>query len=139
MFELETGVRPGVQCRPLVGRRACRGPAAHETHARELDEFSHALNCAADWKCRWKAKQDQSEEPQRGCNSKGEGLGSQFVPGAVTAKQQKTKGCASVVDKSGGVVYQRAPTAKKRPSRVAGEECRENVTGAQTGQGKQNE
>src|SRR5215472_10968828 len=39
------------ECRPLVGCSGCREQVAHEKHASELDEFSHALNCAADWKC----------------------------------------------------------------------------------------
>ena len=103
---------------------------AHEKNACELDEFSRALNCTADWKCRLKTKQDQSDEPQRSSNSKRYGLGFHFVSGAVPAKEQKTQGCTSVVDDSGGVVQERAPTAKKRCSRVAWEECRENVTGA---------
>jgi hypothetical protein len=112
---------------------------AHDKHARELDQFRHALNCAANWKCRWKAKQDQSQEPQRSSNSEAYGLGSHFVPGAVPAKHQKTKGCASVVDKSRSIVHQSSPTAKKRCSWIAGKKCRENVAGAQARQSKQNE
>src|SRR5689334_20458531 len=99
-------------CRP-ARRRFCREQVAYEKNTRELNEFSHALNCATDWKCRWKAKQYQSKEPQRSSNSKGNGLGSHFVPGAVPAKQPKTNGCTSVINYSGGVVHQRAPTTKK--------------------------
>jgi len=112
---------------------------AHEKYASELDKFSHPLNCAADWKCRWKAKQHHTEEPQGSSNSKGNGLGFHFPPDGVSAKQQETKGFASVVENSGGVVHQRAPTAEKRRSRIAGKESGENVTGAQARQGKQNE
>jgi len=125
-------------CLLELGRRSCREQVAHEKHARELDEFSQALNGAADWKCRRKPKQDRSEEPECRSNSKRNGLGSHFVPGTGPAKQQKTKSCASVVYKSGRIVRQRAPTTKKRPSRVAGEERAKHITRAQAGQGKQN-
>ena len=123
----------------LVEHRSCRKQVANEEHAGELDKFSQALNCAPDWKCRGKGKKGQSEEPQRSSNSKGNGLGLHLVSGTAPAEQQKAQCRASVIDKSGGVVHLRAPTAKKRSSGVAREECCDNITRAQTGQGEQNE